>query len=184
MVSEHNGKKYVLPVRKSTDLRPGYFTYGSNCTAFAKYPNKEDEGEYLYENAVIDFGQSKTIQDVIEKQNQCRDIEYINLCNAEDIFIPATQATNTPLMKGFKESVIAKHFDISKYKDRFGPNYLNDIRQFQKDDITIKMVDRIANNIDMDVYVTFKDKPGDIPNPMGREITVKITGSSNTDEEE
>jgi hypothetical protein len=184
MVSEHDGKKYVLPVRKSTDLRPGYFTYGSNCTAFAKYPKPNEEEQYLYEDTVIDFGESKTIQDIIEKQNQCRDIEYINLCNAEDIFIPTIGPDNTPLMKGFKEATISKHFDITKYKDRFGPNYLNDIRQYNKNDITIKMVERIADNVDMDVYVTFKDKPGDIPNPMGREITVKITGNSNAEEEE
>ena len=120
----------------------------------------------------------------MEKQNQCRNIEYANLCNPDSIFIPAIDQDDSPLMKGFKEATIAKHFDISKYKDRFGANYLNDIRQYQKNDITIKMIERICDNIDQDVYVTFKDKPGDIPNPMGREITVKITGSGNNEEEE
>ena len=183
MICERNGQKYVLPARKSTDLRPGYYTQGSNCVAFARLPASGDD-TYDYGKAIIDFGDSKNIQDIMEKQNKCRNIEYANLCNPDSIFIPPADPDDTPLMKGFKEATVAKHFDISKYKDRFGPNYLNDIRQYQKNDITIKMIERICNNVDMDVYVTFKDKSGDVPNPMGREITVKITGNGNNEEEE
>ena len=184
MVCERDGKKYVLPARKATDLRPGYYTQGSNCVAFARLPSSDCDTDYNYDDVVIDFSKEKTIQGIMEKQNQCRNIEYANLCNPDSIFIPAIDQDDSPLMKGFKEATIAKHFDISKYKDRFGANYLNDIRQYQKNDITIKMIERICDNIDQDVYVTFKDKPGDIPNPMGREITVKITGNGNNEEEE
>lgn len=184
MVCERDGKKYVLPARKATDLRPGYYTQGSNCVAFARLPSSDCNTNYNYDDVVIDFSKEKTIQGIMEKQNQCRNIEYANLCNPDSIFIPAIDQDDSPLMKGFKEATIAKHFDISKYKDRFGANYLNDIRQYQKNDITIKMIERICDNIDQDVYVTFKDKPGDIPNPMGREITVKITGNGNNEEEE
>ena len=184
MVCERDGKKYVLPARKATDLRPGYYTQGSNCVAFARLPSSDCDTNYNYDDVVIDFSKEKTIQGIMEKQNQCRNIEYANLCNPDSIFIPAIDQDDSPLMKGFKEATIAKHFDISKYKDRFGANYLNDIRQYQKNDITIKMIERICDNIDQDVYVTFKDKPGDIPNPMGREITVKITGNGNNEEEE
>lgn len=184
MVCERDGKKYVLPARKATDLRPGYYTLGSNCVAFARLPSSDCDTNYNYDDVVIDFSKEKTIQGIMEKQNQCRNIEYANLCNPDSIFIPAIDQDDSPLMKGFKEATIAKHFDISKYKDRFGANYLNDIRQYQKNDITIKMIERICDNIDQDVYVTFKDKPGDIPNPMGREITVKITGNGNNEEEE
>ena len=184
MVCERDGKRYVLPARKATDLRPGYYTQGSNCVAFARLPSSDCDTNYNYDDVVIDFSKEKTIQGIMEKQNQCRNIEYANSCNPASIFIPAIDQDDSPLMKGFKEATIAKHFDISKYKDRFGANYLNDIRQYQKNDITIKMIERICDNIDQDVYVTFKDKPGDIPNPMGREITVKITGNGNTEEEE
>ena len=184
MVCERDGEKYVLPARKTTDLRPGYYTNGSNCVAFARLPSSDCDINYRYDDVVIDFSKEKTIQGIMEKQNQCKKIEYANLCNPDSIFIPTVEQDDSPLMKGFKEATIAKHFDISKYKDRFGPNYLNDIRQYQKNDITIKMVERICNNIDQDVYITFKDKPGDIPNPMGREITVKITGNGNNDDEE
>ena len=184
MVCERDGKKYVLPARKATDLRPGYYTQGSNCVALARLPSSDCDTNYNYDDVVIDFSKEKTIQGIMEKQNQCRNIEYANLCNPDSIFIPAIDQDDSPLMKGFKEATIAKHFDISKYKDRFGANYLNDIRQYQKNDITIKMIERICDNIDQDVYVTFKDKPGDIPNPMGREITVKITGNGNNEEEE
>ena len=184
MVCERDENKYVLPARKATDLRPGYYTQGSNCVAFARLPSSDCDTNYNYDDVVIDFSKEKTIQGIMEKQNQCRNIEYANLCNPDSIFIPAIDQDDSPLMKGFKEATIAKHFDISKYKDRFGANYLNDIRQYQKNDITIKMIERICDNIDQDVYVTFKDKPGDIPNPMGREITVKITGNGNNEEEE
>ena len=115
MVCERDGKKYVLPARKATDLRPGYYTQGSNCVAFARLPSSDCDTNYNYDDVVIDFSKEKTIQGIMEKQNQCRNIEYANLCNPDSIFIPAIDQDDSPLMKGFKEATIAKHFVSSKY---------------------------------------------------------------------
>ena len=61
MVCERDGKKYVLPARKATDLRPGYYTQGSNCVAFARLPSSDCDTNYNYDDVVIDFSKEKTI---------------------------------------------------------------------------------------------------------------------------
>ena len=86
-------------------------------------------------------------------------------------------------MRGLKDAMISKNFDLDKYQDRFGLNYPNDKRRMNKDDISLKMLRRIAANTDIEVTMTFRDKSPDVPNPMGREITVNITGDGIDDEE-
>jgi hypothetical protein len=178
-----NGVDYVFPVRNVTDTRPGYCTRGCNCVAFLRTPD-EIPDEYLSKNAVVDFSDSKTIQDIVEKQNECKQYEREMLCNADNIYRPPLLNTDTPAMRGLKDSMIAKNFDLDKYQDRFGVNYPNDKRQMNKDDITLKMLRRMAINTDIEVTMTFRDKNSDVPNPMNREITVNITGDASTEDKE
>ena len=176
------GKDYVFPVRNVTDLRPGSTSRGSNCVMFLRVPEQIPE-EFESARALVDFSDAKTIQDIVEKQNECKQYEREILCNAENIYRPPLLPTDTPAMRGLKDAMISKNFDLDKYQDRFGLNYPNDKRQMNKDDITLKMLRRMAANTDIEVTMTFRDKSPDVPNPMGREITVNITGDGTDDEE-
>ena len=102
----------------------------------------------------------------------------------ENIYRPPLLPTDTPAMRGLKEAMIAKNFDLDMYQDRFGVNYPNDKRQMNKDDITLKMLRRMASKTDIEVTITYRDKSPDVPNPIGREITVNITGDNNNSGDE
>lgn len=173
--SERNGTEYYLPLRSQTDTRPGVYTRGTNCALFYEYPEAGDN-TYSDKSKLVDFSDTQEISEVIDKQNQYRDLEYEMLCNPDDIFLPPRYPDDTPAMGGLKDATIAKHFDIGKYQDRFGANYNNDIRQFKKKDITLNMLTRICNNIDVEVELTYRDKSPNVANPMGREVSVIITG--------
>ena len=42
----------------------------------------------------------------------------------------------------------------------------------------------MANALDMDISLTIKDKPGNIPNPIGKVITVSVTDEFSDELEE
>lgn len=182
--SEKNGVDYYLPVRAQIeDGRPGAVTGGSNCVLFMQYPEKGDT-KYSNKDNLVDFHNVDNMRDIMERQNQYKDLEYEMLCSPDDIFIAPLLPNDTPAMRGLKEAINAKHMDLDKYKDRFGVNYPNDRRKFKENDATLKMIDRIATNTDIEVTMTFRDKNPNVANPIGREITVLITGETNKDEGE
>ena len=84
-------------------------------------------------------------------------------------------------MVGFKESIIAKNIDIYKYKSRI-PNFNNNIRLLNSDNITLTKLKEMCNGLDINLKLTFSDMNGDVVNPMGKEITVDINGSGEDDE--
>lgn len=176
-------ERYILPIRNVTDLRPGVVTYNSNCTYFVRKPTEENKDQYLYNNAIIDFENTSDIMEIMEKQKQIRDIEYEMLCNPDNIFIPPMDPDDEPEVKAFKQAVVEKGIDIYKYQSRFGANFINDVRQFNKKKITLNMLKRLSNGLDIDIDITFRDKSPDVPNPIGREIEVSVTGEIDIDEE-
>ena len=78
-------------------------------------------------------------------------------------------------MVALKTAVNNKHIDLDKYEHRFGENYANDKRLFNKNNISLGKMKTIANALDMDITLTIKDVP-DAPNPIGEVIEVKLTG--------
>ena len=177
-------EKYILPIRNATDLRPGVVTYNSNCTYFVRRPTEENRDQYLYDNAIIDFENTKNIEEIIEKQKQVRDIEYEMLCNPDNVFIPPMHPDDEPEVKAFKQAVVEKGIDIYKYQNRFGTNFINDVRQFNKKKITLNMLKRLCNGLDIDIEIKYKDKTPNVPNPIGREIDVSVTSDMDINEEE
>ena len=77
-------------------------------------------------------------------------------------------------MKGMKEAVIAKHIDLDKYEHRFGSNYNNDKRLFNKHTISLPMIKRLCNALDMKATLVIEDANSDVPNPIGKKITIDV----------
>lgn len=177
-----DGKRYVLPVRSSTDKRPGAYPIG-NCACIYKYP-EPDNTEYDYDDKVIDFSKPKDMKELIETQQQIHDAEYNILCNPDNIFAPKIDPLDGPEMQALKLATEAKHIDIDDYQYRFGPNFPNDKRQYKKHHATLTMINRIANNLDMEVRLVIKDKSPDVPNPMNTVIDVSLTGLDEGEENE
>ena len=85
-------------------------------------------------------------------------------------------------MKALKNAVLDKHIDLDKYEPRFGSNYNNDKRLFNKSTISLIMLKRVCEALDRDATLTLSDKSDDVPNPIGRTIQVKLTGGVSEDE--
>jgi hypothetical protein len=78
-------------------------------------------------------------------------------------------------MIALKQAVNQKHIDINKYAYRFGDNFNNDRRLFEKPTITLSKLKTIAEALDMSCYIIIEDKDKDVPNPIGSQVKVRIT---------
>ena len=77
-----------------------------------------------------------------------------------------------------KAAVInAKNIDIDKYADRFGENFPNDKRKLKDEKITLFLLKRMAECLDMNVDLIISDKSPNVPNPIGIPIKVSLTGN-------
>ena len=167
---EENGVLY--PLRNKTDTAPGYYDYG----VVGKFvqPTEANGDKYKADN-IINFDNVDSLKGIIEKQDQLRKMEREILTSPDNIFTPSIKDSDTPEMKGLKEAVIAKHIDLDKYQHRFGSNYCNDRRILFKSDITLAMMKRMFNALDMKGTLIIEDKEGDIANPIGRKIVIDLT---------
>lgn len=172
-VEDPNGVLLALPYRSKGDGRPGIYDEG----VFSHIVLPEEENSIYVENAqnVINLSDSKNVNEYMQKQELLKDLETESLTSPDNIFEPPFLNDDTEEMRGFKEAIKAKGIDIDKYEDRFGKNYPNEKRLMKGSKISIEKLKYIGDRVDMDVYITFKDKNPDVPNPMGIEITKKIT---------
>lgn len=171
--------KYALPVRGISDSRPGI--YVTNCIA---KENITDEMEgYELENA-IDLSDAKTIGELLQKQEAVRDIEHEILTDVNNIFTPKIGPHDSAAIAALKQAVIDKHIDLDKYEPRFGSNYSNDKRILIKDKISMQMLVRVCNALDIKATLTLEDKSPDVPNPMNGVINVELTNGGSDDGEE
>lgn len=172
-IEDPNGIMLALPYRSKGDGRPGVYDEG----VFSRIVYPEEENSIYVENAqnVINLSDSKNINAYMQKQEILKDLETESLTSPDNIFIPPFRSDDTAEMRGLKESIIAKGIDIDKYEDRFGKNFPNEKRLIKGGKISMEKLKYIGDRVDMDVFITFKDKNPDVPNPMGIEITKKIT---------
>lgn len=172
-VEDKNGVMLALPYRAKGDGRPGIYDEGVfSCII---YP--EEENSIYVENSqnVINLSDSKNINEYMEKQEMLKDLETESLTSPDNIFEPPLLSDDTEEMRGFKEALISKHFDFDKYEPRFGKNFPNEKRLVKGNKISIEKLKYIGDRTDMDIFITFKDKNPDVPNPIGKTITKRIT---------
>lgn len=165
---------FILPLRGKNDTRPGLYL-GSAISKVIQ-PSEEDYPDYSSKE-VIDFADVENIQEVIEKQEELRSMERTILVNANNIFTPRIGENDSPEMVGLKQAVIKKHIDIDNYESRFGSNYNNDKRLFDKPTITLVKLRSMLKNLDMKGTLIIEDANPDVPNPIGEAIVVDITAN-------
>lgn len=165
--------KLVLPIKNKFESGAGIVV--GNGVSYIDEPNKEEFNEYT-DNDIIDFDNSKSIHDMIEKQKAVRSLERDILTSPDNIFTPKIFDDDSAEMKALKNAVLDKHIDLDKYEPRFGSNYNNDKRLFNKNTISLSMLKRVCEALDIEATLTLSDKSDDVPNPMGKTIEVKLTG--------
>lgn len=172
----------VLPVVGQFDKEVGICITQGSGIAYSRTDDISDMSEYSDKN-IIDFKDTKSMKDVIEKQDAVRLLEREILTSPDNIFTPIIQPDDSPEMVALKTAVINKHIDLDKYEPRFGSNYNNDKRLFNKPTISLAMMKRLCNALDIKSTLILEDKNSDVPNPMGEPISIEITGGDEEDEQ-
>lgn len=172
--------KLVLPLKNRFDKGPGIFV-GSGI-AYVDEPEEYKIDEYK-DSSIIDFDNSKSIHDLMEKQRVVKSLERDILTSPDNIFTPKIFDDDSAEMKALKRAVLDKHIDLDKYEPRFGSNYNNDKRLFNKNNISLPMLKRLCEALDIEATLILSDKNDDVPNPMGGSIEVKLTGGVPEDEQ-
>lgn len=163
---------YALPIIGKFDTAPGIYV-GS---AFSHFNLPDDtESQYNLSN-VIDMSNVSNIGELMEKQEAVRDLEREVLTNPDGITTPVIEENDSPAMKALKQAVLDKHIDINKYEPRFGSNFNNDKRTLDKSKISIQMLERMCKNLDIKASLVLEDTSPNVPNPIGHEISVELTG--------
>lgn len=169
---------YVLPIRTQTSSmgkEVGVYV-GSALAKFIMPETEEDKKSFSSDN-MIDFTETKTIGEVIAKQESVRKLEREVLTSPDNIFTPVIEPDDSNEMKGMKEAVIAKNIDLDKYEHRFGSNYNNDKRLFNKNNISLPMIKRLSKALDMKATLILEDASPDVPNPIGKKIIIDVIGN-------
>ena len=186
-VAVDTGSPYIYPVIPSTSQCPGIYIRPGAPFSYVRDPEEEDADQYKREH-IIDYGDASSFKDFIDKQTMVKQIENDILSTPDNIFSPTIHQEDSPAMKALKEAVVSKHMDLDKYEPRFGANYPNDRRIFTKPDLSMKMLCRVCNALDIKATLTLEDQDPDsgeeqVPNPMGRSISVELT-SKQVEEED
>lgn len=163
----------VLPIKNRYDSGPGIVV--GTGVSYIEEPDEKDRENYSGDN-IIDFDNSKNIHDMMQKQQAVKTLERDILTSPDNIFMPKIFDDDSAEMKALKSAVLDKHIDLDKYEPRFGSNYNNDKRLFNKNTISLSMLKRVCNALDIEATLTLADKNDDVPNPIGRTIEVKLTG--------
>lgn len=170
----------VLPIIGRLDGRIGICP--GDMVSFYNPPPQEKMNEYSADN-IIDFSKAKTMGELIRQQEYVKSLENEIIVNSENIFEPRIDDDDAPEMKALKEAVIAKQIDINAYAPRFKGNFANDKRLFNDNKITLAKLKKIAKALDMKCTLIIEDKSPNVPNPIGKVITVDITGGDDEDDE-
>lgn len=173
-----NGKNYILPILSTMNSadNPGIYSADGKIS-FINYPSKEDEKAYMPEGDDVltfdDFDSLQTISDAKKKLDESIN-KLIETTDGSSIYRPPLLESDSAEMRAMKECIIAKNIDLDKYKDRFGANYPNDKRKLKDDNITLNMISRMCENLDIRLDLVFSDASGEIPNPMDKVVKANI----------
>lgn len=175
---EEDGLLYPITNNKKT---PGY--YHNEGDLFGQFiePDQTQLYEYSNEN-IIDFNSVSSMKEIVEKSIALRDMEKEILCSSDNKFKPVIDEKDDLEMRALKEAIIAKNIDLDSYEHRFGPNYNNDKRLFKKNSMSLRKMKTFGNALDMRITLTIQDKNNNVANPIGRVITVDITGGDDDEE--
>lgn len=166
----------ILPVRGSTDKRPGAYRAGSFYMKTVMPDSIELPNYRADDNHIVDFTKAEDIRGIIKAESKLRNLEVSRLTTIDNICAPRIRPDDAPEMVGLKKAIIQKHIDLDKYEQRFGDNYNNDRRLLEKDNITLTKLKTFAKALDMKLTLTFEDNGKNVPNPIGEPIRVTVIG--------
>jgi hypothetical protein len=176
VVDEINGETYVLPYRGKYEdgksSQPGIYSAGP--LNFEITPNEREEANYK-NIPIVTISSNDDIQTILEKENVLSKLAEPWITNPDNITQINIKENDEPGMKCLKSAINSKHCDIDRYNQRFGQNFPNDKRQLKNSSVTLKIIDRYCDNLDMEAILTIRDKEPGVPNPMKHPISISLT---------
>ena len=140
----------VYPKIAKTTHAVGYYQQGP-FLLFNK-PQSEDRKNYSYNDIKhLDFSDAKSVKEVLDNKKKFEKLESSVLESPDKIFRPIIKQDDLPEMVGLKQAITLKNIDKDKYAHRFGDNFNNDMRLFDKHTISMPKLKTMAENFDMDV---------------------------------
>ena len=174
-IRDKNGKTLVLPLREKysgNPISPG--VYNAGAIDFILMPDQASYNKYIPEQT-ISLSNTMDAKRMIEAGNALEKLDEPFITTPDNITkIPVT-SMDEPEMKCLKTAINEKHVDLDKYSGRFGSNYPNDKRQLKNNQVTLNIIKRFCNNMDMEAVLTIRDKRPDVPNPLKKDISVSLT---------
>lgn len=166
----------VLPIRTTTYDPEIVGYYHNPYSAFDRIvmPTEDQMSEYSTENTA-EFSDVTNLKELVLAQTKLYESEARSLlCDPANIYRPIFAEDEDPLLVGLKTALGYKKCDINKYSDRFDGQFNNDRRKLNGTDISKNKACEFAKNFDIRMTVTFEDASPDVPNPMGRPVTVVL----------
>lgn len=173
---EQNGTLYPVYSTMSYDKSKPFVFYNGHM---AKYVGScKDDPDYS-SNKVIDFTNSRSTKELLEKQSRLKADEVAALTsNSDDVFTPITREEDSSALKLVKECLKAKNIEIDCYRTRFQSNcdYSNALRLLTNPDnhnISVSKLQLIGDKFDINFKLIAEDKSG-APNPMNKIIEKEL----------
>lgn len=177
-----DGKDIVLPFKgdySGKPINPG--VYNAGPIDFIIYPDEDNIDKYIPEE-IIEFNNMSKMQDILERQKTLVKLREPWITTPDNITKLPINNDDNPEMVCLKTAINEKEIDLDKYSVRFGDNFPNDKRQLKNSGATLNIIKRFCDKCDMEALLTLRDKNPDVPNPIGREITVSLTEIENEEE--
>lgn len=178
---DYKGREILLPIKgqySGNPISPG--VYNAGCVDFIVYPDEAFAERYVCKNSIT-MSNNTDIKDLIVAGDMARRLDEPFITTPDSITNIPIKESDQPEMKCLKMALNAKHMDIDKYASRFGDNYPNDKRQLKSASATLNIIKRYCANCDMEAILILKDSDPNVPNPIGREISISLTKSNDDD---
>lgn len=175
VLEEYKGEQVLLPFKgeySGSPISPGI--YNAGAVDFVKYPDDITMKNYIPDK-ILSLSNTSDISDIIKNGEMMNKLDEPFVTTPNSITNVIIKDSDQPELKCLKMAINGKHIDLDKYAGRFGNNYPNDKRQLKSDSITLNILKRYCNNCDMEALLTIRDKSPDVPNPIGKEITISLT---------
>lgn len=178
-------KKVVLPYRgkytSNSVTTPG--VYNAGPIDYIVKPHEEDIAQYI-PSKIIDISNTSSMKEILEKKEVMDRLDEPWITSPDEITTFVISEDDKAEMRCLKTALNLKKVDFDKYSGRFGQNFPNDKRQLKNNSATLNIIKRYCDNMDMECLLTLRDKNPNVPNPIGREITVSLTDEYYGDDEE
>jgi hypothetical protein len=174
VITEKDGKRYILPIKGKYENQCAPGIYDAGCIDISIFPIEGLESNYIPEK-IVQISNKDDIKNVLDKEKTIARLSEPWITSPDSITYFPINEEDHPEMVAMKTAFNEKKIDFDKYASRFGPNFPNDKRQMKNDSLTLNMIKRFCDKTDIEAILVLKDKDEGVPNPIGREISVSLT---------